>query len=52
MDWIVSVGYSNGKQIIVRKCPKCKDERMVKASQIYDWYCPNCGQKMERPKGD
>ena len=52
MDWIVSVSYDGGKKTIFRECPKCKDVRTVKPSQIYDWYCPNCGQKMKRPTID
>lgn len=61
MDWTVKVdfketddrNYPSGlKRIIVRTCPNCKDERVINASEMYDGFCPKCGQKMTRPSID
>lgn len=50
VDWIVGVKWEKlNLKRIYRTCPACQDTRVVKASEIYDGYCPNCGQKMERP---
>lgn len=61
MDWTVKIDFqetddrnypSGYKKIIIRTCPACQDTRVVKASEIYDGYCPKCGQKMIRPSID
>ena len=57
MDWIVEVkweeinSFFKPMKTIYRTCPACQDKRVVKASEMYDGYCPKCGQKMERPDG-
>lgn len=54
MDWIVKCRYVKDKNAnklkreIIRICPKCKDERMIDVSKMYDPECPVCGQIMER----
>jgi len=54
MDWIVKCKYIKDKNTnklkrdIIRICPKCKDERIIDVSKMYDYECPVCGQIMER----
>ena len=51
MDWIVKCEYDikHDKRIIHRKCPKCGVIRHdIKPKEMYDAYCPDCGQKMDR----
>jgi len=48
MRWILLKDFGEGIQAL--KCEKCNEEIMFESCEVPRNYCPNCGQKLDKPE--